>query len=468
MTHSATLASFVCTLDFDTIPTSTITRAKQLMIDTLGVGLSGTRHPNFAIALAGVMAIPGSAGGRPVLGRKVTLAAPYAALVNGVACHVLDFDDTHTASIVHGSAILTPLVLSLGPEVAASGCDILTAFVAGWEVAARIGIASGNSFHNRGFHSTAIAGIFGATAAAGKLLGLNPEQMQNALGLCGSQAAGVTEFLVNSSSSKGYHVGWAAQNAIITAYLAKAGATGPETILEGRNGVFNTHGLPELSDPALTVADLGTRWETERVSIKPYPCCHFAHGAVDCAIELRYDGVKAADVRNIHAIIDEVAAGFVCKPIESKFAPKNAYGAKFSLPFLVACGLIDGRVNQGSFTADQIQREDLLSLARKTSYEDAEKGTTGFPKYFPGHLRITLNDGRLIEKRVAINRGNPDAPLSGDEVARKFKRNVEDMLSTERADALVGAVVALDAPGGLADLMHELSDIDPLHETLGR
>lgn len=459
MTHSATLASFVCSLDFDAIASSTITRAKQLMTDTLGVGLSGTRHPNFEIALAGIMAIPGSAGGRQVLGRNVTLAAPYAALANGVACHVLDFDDTHTASIVHGSAILTPLVLALGQEVAATGQDILAAFVAGWEVAARVGIASGNSFHNRGFHSTAIAGIFGATAAAGKLLGLTPAQMQHALGLCGSQAAGVTEFLVNSSSSKGYHVGWAAQNAIITAYLAKAGATGPATIFEGRNGVFSTHGLPALSDPALTVAGLGTRWETENVSIKPYPCCHFAHGAVDCAIALRKDGIRAEDVRNIHAIIDEVAAGFVCDPIESKYAPANAYGAKFSLPYLVACGLIDGHIDQGSFTKDQIQREDLLALARKTTYENAEKGTTGFPKYFPGHLRITLNDGRLIEKREAINRGNPDAPLSDAEVAGKFKRNVIDILSMEQAESLIAAVVALDAPHGLADLMTELSRI---------
>ncbi|WP_323035507.1 MmgE/PrpD family protein [Pararhodobacter sp.] len=456
MTHSATLASFVIALDFDAIPSSTITRAKQLMIDTLGVGLSGTRHPNFEIALAGIRAIPGSSGAQPVLGRAETLAAPYAALANGVACHVLDFDDTHTASIVHGSAILTPLVLALGPEVAASGRDILTAFVAGWEVAARVGIASGNSFHNRGFHSTAIAGIFGATAAAGKLLGLSPAQMQHAFGLCGSQAAGVTEFLVNSSSSKGYHVGWAAQNAIITAHLAKAGATGPATIFEGRNGVFNTHGLPDLSDPSLTVADLGTRWETENVSIKPYPCCHFAHGAVDCAIALREEGIKAADVQNIHAIIDEVAAGFVCDPIESKFAPTNAYGAKFSLPYLVACGLIDGQIDQASFTADQIRRDDLLSLARKTSYENAEKGTTGFPKYFPGHLRVTLTDGRLIDKRVAINRGNPDAPLSDDAIAHKFKRCVEGILTDPQADALIGAVLALDTPEGVHNLMRAL------------
>ncbi|RVV96840.1 MmgE/PrpD family protein [Mesobaculum littorinae] len=456
MTHSQELAAFVCDLASEAIPASTRARARQLMTDTLGVGLSGSRHPNFQTALDGIAAMPAALGDHPVIGSPVRLSAPYAALVNGVACHVLDFDDTHTASIVHGSAILTPLVLALGEETAASGRDVQAAFVAGWEVAARVGIASGNSFHNRGFHSTAIAGVFGATAAAGKLLGLTAEQMTHAFGLAGSQASGVTEFLTNSSSSKGYHVGWAARNAMEIAYLARAGATGPQTVFEGANGLLSTHGLPDLADAAQLSADLGTRWETERVSIKPYPCCHFAHGAIDCAIGLRADGIAAEDVQGIHAIIDEVAAGFVCKPIESKYVPTSAYGAKFSLPFLVATGLIDGQVTQGSFDATSIARDDLLALARRVTYEDAEKGTTGFPKYFPGHLVVTLTDGRVIEKRVAVNRGNPDAPLSDAEVAGKFRQNVDGIVDAARADALVEKLASLEELGDLSDLTREL------------
>lgn len=456
LTYSEELAAFVCGLRFDAIPSSAVARARQLMLDTLGVGLAGSRHPNFANALAGVSAIPGSAGPLPVLGGGATLAAPYAALVNGVACHALDFDDTHTASIVHGSAILLPLVLALGEQLGASGEEALAAFVAGWEVAARVGIASGNSFHNRGFHSTAIAGIFGATAAAGRLLRLSPAQMTNALGLAGSEAAGINEFLTNNSSSKGYHVGLAAQNAITTAYVCRAGATGPATVFEGRNGLFRTHGLPELCDPAQITAELGARWEIERVSIKPYPCCHFAHGAVDCAIALRAEGITPEQVRGIHAVIDEVAAGFVCKPIEAKYLPSNAYGAKFSLPYLVACGLIDGDIDQRSFTDRSIRREDLLALARKVTYEDAQKGTTGFPKYFPGHLVVTLADGSVVEKRVPINRGNPDAPLSDEDVARKFMANVEGVVPAARAKAIVDKVAAFDRLGDLGELTRVL------------
>lgn len=168
------------------------------------------------------------------------------------------------------------------------------------------------------------------------------------------------------------------------------------------NGLFNTHGLQERSSLADTVADLGTRWEVERVSIKPYPCCHFAHGAVDCALALRAEAITADEVQGTHAIVDTVAAGFICHPIESKYSPNNAYGAKFSLPYLVACALIDGRLDQGSFTDAGIYRQEILTFARKLTYEEAKQETTGFPNYFPGHLRVTLSDGRVMEKRVAI------------------------------------------------------------------
>ncbi|ETA49337.2 hypothetical protein P279_25280 [Rhodobacteraceae bacterium PD-2] len=458
MTYSRQISDFICALRFDTIPERTTVRARQLMTDTLGVGLAGPRHPNFEPALKGALAVPGTGGDHPVIGTDRRLTAPYAALVNGVACHVLDFDDTHTASIVHGSAILTPLVLALGEEVHASGPEVLTAFVAGWEVAARVGIASGNSFHNRGFHSTAIAGIFGATAAAGKLLGLTACQMTNALGLCGSQAAGITEFLSNNSSSKGYHVGWAARTAMEIAYLARAGATGPATVFEGANGLFSTHGLPEICRPEALVEDFGTRWETENVSIKPYPCCHFAHGALDCAIALKEDGITPDRIERVHAIIDEVAAGFVCKPIESKYVPSNAYGAKFSLPYLVGLGLIDGGADLSSFSDAAIARKDILDVARKVTYEDAEKGTTGFPKYFPGHLVVHLTDGQVIEKRVPINCGNPDLPLGDDEVAAKFYGNVAGVLSEARAKTIFEKLVALDKLKEITGLTRELID----------
>lgn len=463
MTYSHQLADFVCGLTTEAIPSTTRSRARQLITDTLGVGLSGTRHENFTAALAGAQAIPGSVGQSAILGHTLRLALPFAAMVNGVACHVLDYDDTHTASIVHGSAILAPLVLALGSEIKVSRADVLTAFIAGWEVAARIGRASGNSFHNRGFHATALAGVFGATAAAGWLLRLTPAQMTHAFGLCASQASGINEFLTNSSSSKGYHVGWAAKNGIIVAYLAQNGATGPKTVFEGDRGIFHTHGHPELCCIQETVAKLGTRWEIERVSIKPYPCCHFAQGAVDCALKLHDQGIQADQIEKIHAIIDAVAAGFVCTPITQKYAPVNAYGAKFSLPFLIACAVIDGQVDQDSFTDGNIRREDLNTLGKRVTYEEAEKGTTGFPTYFPGHLVTTLKDGRVIEACVPINRGNPDAPLSDKDITQKFRKNAGELFSPEQINALLDLLSSFDtASADLSELIALLT-LDPSH-----
>ena len=252
-------------------------------------------------------------------------------------------------------------------------------------------------------------------------------------------------------------MGWAAKNGLIAAYGARSGATGPVTVFEGNRGLFHTHALPELCDISAVSAELGTRWETERVSIKPYPCCHFAHGAIDCATELHRDGLRPENVTKIHAIIDEVAAGFVCKPMELKHAPESAYGAKFSLPFLVASGLIDGDISPKSFTDDSIRRHDVLGLARKVSYENAQVGTTGFPRYFPGHLIVTTTAGTIIEKQVKINRGNPDAPMSDADVIAKFASNIAGVVSDKQAKSILDALFGLPAARDISKLIQALT-----------
>ncbi len=444
MTHSETIAKFIISLEYEDIPTNIISRAKQLLLDTEGVAIAGASHQSAKDGLAGIRSIPLSNGNIKVWGNEQGLSLPYAILANGLTAHVLDYDDTHTESIVHGSAILTPVIKGVGQQVNATGRDMLTAFVCGWEIAARVGQASKNTFHLRGFHSTAIAGIFGAVAAIAKLLNLNHEQLVNAFGLCGSQAGGVTEFLTNSSSSKAFHAGWVGHSALISCYMAKAGMTGPTTIFEGKHGVFFTHGNIEKSKIDLVSAELSHRWETGRVSIKPYPCCHFAHASIDCAIELHNESILVTDIENIHCYVDEVAAGFICAPIGKKHTPANSYGAKFSLPFLIACGVIDGEVNAGSFTEDNICRSDLLSFAKVVSYEYANPETSYFPKYFPAKIKVTLKNGNEIFKQIKINRGNPDAPMSIEDIIRKFKENTSMLLTCEEQQRIISNILNID------------------------
>lgn len=457
MGHAAlTLARFSSALRYNDLPGTAAEAARRHLLDTFGVAIRGRSHGNAQNALAAMQDVDGSAGSIPVWGAGETLSAGYAALANGVASHALDFDDTHTDSIVHGSAILAPVVMALGHERSARGADLLTAFVAGWEVAARVGLASRGSFHKRGFHTTSIAGVFGAATAAARLLGLSADQTAHALGIAGSQASGINEYLSNSSSAKSIHAGWAAQAGILAAHLAKAGMTGPMSVFEGRDGLLRAYGLADDARAAALTADLGTRWEVTRVSIKPYPCCHFAHAFIDCVGALAGRGIAARDVEALHCVVPEIELPLICEPFAEKLRPETPYAAKFSLPFVLAARLADGRIDHRTFESANLGRHDLLQLADRVTYRVAAPGETPFPRTFPGWVEATLRDGRKLVERLEVNAGHPDNPLSLEAVAAKFRDNTSAALGEAAADRVIALVAALPDTTA-AQLGHALS-----------
>lgn len=443
--YSQRMSAFATHLAYDALPVAAVESAKRHLLDTLGVGLIGSRQPNAKAALDGLRALGGSAGRCGVWGSNVRLGAPYAAMANGVASHVLDYDDTHTDSITHGSAVLAPLVFALGEELGASGKQVIAAFVAGWEITARVGLAARGSFHKRGFHTTSVAGVFGAAAAASNLLGLSVEQASHALGLAGSQVSGVSEYLSNGSSAKSFHPGWAAHAGIVAAYMARAGMTGPMTVFEGRYGTYTAYGLPGECDLAALDAHLGERWEVTRVSVKPYPCCHFAHAFIDCALALRRQGIHADEVTALHCVVPEIELPLICEPFAAKLRPDSPYAAKFSLPFLLAAALVDGRIDHDTFAPENIVRADLLALAARVNYRVSEPGETTFPKYFPGLVVAKLVGGRAFEQRLDINVGNPDNPLSRAALEAKFRANVRGILSEAQAGRVISILNGLEA-----------------------
>lgn len=442
-TAAQTLAAFTANLRFDDLPATVVDAARRHVLDTLGVAIRGRAHPNAINALRSMGFVSGTEGSIPVWGTGRCLQAPYAALVNGVACHALDFDDTHTDSIVHGSAIIAPVVIALGQERDASGEDVIAAFVAGWEVAARIGLAARGTFHERGFHTTSIAGVFGAAVAAARILGLSPGQTAHAIGIAGSQASGINEYLSNSSSAKSIHTGWSAHAGILAAAMAQAGMTGPLSVFEGRDGLLRTHGHHDLVDVVALDAELATRWETERISIKPYPCCHFAHAFVDCVGMLGERGVKAANIASIECIVPEIEVALICEPFAGKLKPTTSYAAKFSLPFLLASRIADGAINHRTFDASNLARPDLLALAARVTYRVATPGETQFPATFPGWVEATLTDGRRLVERLDVNAGHPDNPLSMDQVMAKFRDNAIETLHDDGIDRVASLVTAL-------------------------
>jgi 2-methylcitrate dehydratase PrpD len=450
------LAEFAAALRFDALPADVIDAARRHLLDTVGVAIRGRAHPNAVSSLRAMDAVDGATGAVAVWGSDRELSTSYAALVNGIACHVLEFDDTHTDAIVHGSAIIAPVVLALGEQQKASGGDLIAAFVAGWEVAARVGLASRGTFHARGFHTTSIAGVFGATAAAARLLGLSAERTAHALGLAGSQASGINEYLSNSSSAKCVHTGWSAHAGIIAATMARAGMTGPMTVFEGRDGLLRTYGERDDADVDALASGLGTRWETTRVSIKPYPCCHFAHAFVDCVGTLVSRGVKASNVVSLECVVPQTEVALICEPRAGKVKPETTYAARFSLPFLLAAKLVDGVIGHQTFEDENLARQDLLGIAARVTYRIASPDETPFPKTFPGCVEATLTDGRRLVECLDVNAGHPDKPLSMEDVRGKFTSNTVSAMGVSGAQRLAALIMALPETSA-ADLGGALS-----------
>ncbi|WP_033917133.1 MmgE/PrpD family protein [Campylobacter sputorum] len=434
--YAEILAQFISSLKYDDIPKDVIKKAKELMLDTIGVSIAGRKEQSVIDAIKTIKNLPNSKGEAKIWSSDLKFSPNFAAMINGISAHALDFDDTHTQAIFHGSSILTPICLTYGEGLNISHKQILTAFVAGWEVGARIGIASKGSFHKRGFHTTAICGIFGATTAMCVMLKLNKSECINALGFAASYASGINEFLSNGSNSKVLHIANCINNAILISNFAKFGMFGPVSIFEGRDNIFKTFGYENECDKDEVTKDLGKIWQTMQVSTKPYPCCHFAHGFIECAILLKKDGIKADDIKHIKCFVDEVPINFICEPLNDKYIPKTEYEAKFSMPFLMALGFFDENINLESYK--NLSRGELIKFSKKITYE--KYISKGFPKYFPGHLEAVLQSGNIVKKDVFINKGNFDNPLSFEEILFKFKNCSHNVITSEEIDIIVNNI----------------------------
>ena len=438
MTLAERLAHFTASLTFDDVPPDVVASARLRTLDVLGLALAASTYEFATPVIAAVDAGPGPC---TIVGSTRTAAPAAAALANGTLMHGLDFDDTHAASITHASAVVVPSVLAVAESIGAYGRDTITAAVAAYEAVTRLGMAAPGAFHARGWHATSTCGAFAAALGAGKLLGLDASQLTHALGLAGSFASGLMEFLEDGSAVKRLHAGWAAHAGVFAATLAAGGVTGPASILEGRFGFYRTFvGTAPLAEVFDT---LGHQWETPRIGFKPYPCCHLSHAYIDCALRLRGD--HAVDADAISAIECRVPAGevpIICEPRASKLRPRTTYEAQFSLPFVVAAALVDGRVGLATFTAERLEDRRLLALASRVEHVIDPDST--FPDGFPGWVTVRLTDGRVVEVREPDGRGGPGRPLPASAIVEKFHDNAARALPGARCEELARAVLDLD------------------------
>jgi 2-methylcitrate dehydratase PrpD len=411
------LAARIAALDAGKLPPAVRQKCEDLLIDVVGLCVTARNEDYVKSALAGL----DDDGPCTAIGHARTLSSAGAAFVNGTACHGEDFDDTFEGGPVHAGAVIVPAVLAACERHGRDGKAALLGIAVGSEVMCRLSTVVPKAVHKAGFHPTAIFGVMGAAAGVGAALGLNAKQIVDALGIAGSMASGIIEYLAEGTWTKRMHPGWAAQSGICAALLARGGFTGPRTVFEGVHGLF--HGFAHTTQgDYVALDDFGTRWVIETLAFKPYPCGTMAHPYIDCARRLAARGIKATDIKEMICEVGEGTVHRLWEPLAAKQRPPNGYAAKFATPFLLATGFVHGGVGLDAFTDKAVRDEAVLAVAAKVRYVIDPKNP--YPNNFTGHIRAVLNDGRVIEERQPHFRGGAHEPLTRVDIEEKFALNL--------------------------------------------
>lgn len=438
--ETATLAAYVASLKFDDIPQEVLERAKCLILDYLGSTIrarSEAESTPSLLKMLETLSLDGK-GGSTVFGDSKTWTPAVAALLNGALGHSLDFDDTHADSSLHPSAPVVPAAFAVGEMVDASGKDVLTAIVAGYEVCCRLGNAlDPTSHYAKGFHPTATAGTYGAAAAAGKLFGLSKEQLISAFGVSGSQAAGSLQFLVNGAWNKRYQVGAAAMNGVIAATLARNAFIGATESVEGKHGLLV--GYSDDAHPEKATADLGSVYETMKIGVKPYPSCRYTHAAIDTLIAMRREHnltpeqVKRVEIglhRNGITLTGDAA---------TKRHPTSIVGGQFSMFFTGALAL-----DQGSFGWDDYKRLGDTAIDTLADRFDVVQDERLEGKRHPFGARVSIHTEDGVHERIAPDpSGEPDSFPDATAMQQKFLQLARPVLD-KRADTFADAILTLE------------------------
>jgi len=409
----------------------------------VGIALASTQYPFAAVSLAAMEEL--GSGASPVIGIGRKLALRDAVLMNGILVHGLDFDDTHSRGVIHGTSSSFPCALALTDRDDNDGKALLVAYVAAMEVATRLGAVAKGGFHQVGFHPTGLVGAFGCTLAAARILGLDVDQATMAQGITLSMASGSLEFLEDGSWTKRMHPGWAGVVGITAATLAKHGFVGPRGAYDGRFGLYASHlgKYFEQADFDLATESLGRSWQINEVAVKPIPACHFTHAAADAAAVLRKEHCLAAkDIRRVRVRVPQEVVKTVCEPVANKRNPANSYDAQFSIPYIVATGLTKGRFTLAELEDDALNDKAVLDLASRVDYE-IDEGST-FPRHYTGEVVVETADGRTLRHREGVNRGCADRPLSNDEVVSKFFDNADRAIPRRTAERIRDGVLSCD------------------------
>lgn len=416
------LARFAAGIDASSLDRAVIEAVKTNILDTLSCALVGSS----AKAIAEVTGLVREWGGAPqadmfVFGGK--FPAHLVAWANVAMSHARDYDDTHDAAVLHAGVTAVPAALAAGQlKGGISGADLIAAVTAGIEVTCRLGLATKLDLIESGFIYTSLLGYFGATAAAGRALGLTEAQLANAFGIVYSSVAGNHQVTLDASLMKRIQPGFAAQQAVLAVQLSKRGIKGPVGVFEGADGFFRVYLHGEV-DAGVVRRDLGERFELLGLSYKPYPCCRDLHTSADAALQVRARAQRpASDIAAIRVGVTTQGFNIGCTPAHVRLAPKTIVEAQFSIPYAIASAYIDGNLGIGNFSDEGLRRPDVLALTQKVQpYVDTEMDRDWGRFVTPARVTVEFRDGQTVEARVDYPKGHPKNPMSTAEFNAKTR-----------------------------------------------
>jgi 2-methylcitrate dehydratase PrpD len=441
MTLSQQLVAKLHALPPAAIPPEVREAAKLHLLDAIGVGLAAAATGAGRPYLLAAPALNGNGGPASIFGSGDGFAGATAALANGGMIHGLEYDDTHTASIVHGSSVLAATALAAAESAGASGDNLLTVYIKGWEVLIRVGLAAPGKFQGQGFQVTSVAGTLAAALVAAELFQLDEPRCVDAIGIALSQASGVFEFLTNGSTVKSLHAGWAAHGGMIAAILAGAGLTGPETSFEGQFGLFRRFAADAEAIDRFTaaIATLGATWHLPQAAFKFYPCCHYIHPFIE-ALEIALQTAPGVSVETIVCEVPPGAAPLISEPWERKLKPQTGHEARYSLPIALAARLVEGAVTPASFA--NAPSAKIMAKAECVSARMMEGAD--FPQRFEARLHVRFTNGFATESYVDDVFGGARRPPTREVVLVKFRTNAGLAGNADDVRSLETAILSIE------------------------
>ncbi|NMN99030.1 MmgE/PrpD family protein [Antrihabitans stalactiti] len=464
MSESATsavtvpLARWVDELSLDAIPERVIERAKHLLLDGVACGLVGAQLPWSRIATDAVLGMEGS-GDSVVIGTGLATSGPAAVLLNSTFIQGFELDDFHPIAPLHSNSLIVPVMLATAGDVGGvDGVAALTAAIAGFEVGPRVGLAlHGSQMLSRGWHSGPVFGTHTAAVVSGKLRGLDTDRIEDALGMAGTQSAGLMAAQYEAMSKRMQH-GFAARNGYYAAGLAAGGYTGIKRVFDRPyGGYLAVFGEGHDPDPTQVIAGLGEGWHTEMVMVKSYAAQGGLHGTIQAALELRaeYD-IDAKTISHIEIRVGHTVYHHGWWVPER---PLTAIGAQMNLGYAAAVALLDGQVLPPQFSENRLDADDVWDLLDKVEVElDEQIENAPLEERFATIVTITLDDGTTMQKRITQPHGGPSDPVTNDELIGKYRSLVGPLITTARLDAIQKMVLHID----------ELADIGTLADALAR